>query len=193
MSEQVTALDEMAPFADIVSKAEDLYVPSGPPISPLTTSYFTCWAFFDACVGPTNETVGTTVLELGAAFGMHAELLRLIRLMQESRMGLYVHEDAENGLVALRDVVTGAVCDAIFLASRLSWQAGRAVVCPGTPAANLRRRRTCRLHDAVHCAAAGAARLADALPPHFTRGSPAGAPRRLRTPHEARADAHVLE
>jgi hypothetical protein len=113
MSEQVTTLDETAPFAEIVSKAEDLYVPSGPPISPLTTSYFTCWAFFDACVGPTNETIGTTVLELGAAFGMHAELLRLIRLMQESRMGLYVHEGAENGLGALRDVVTGAVCGAI--------------------------------------------------------------------------------
>ena len=60
MSEQLTALPEMAPFADIVSKAEDLYMPSGPPISPLTTSYFTCWAFFDACVGPTLETIGTT-------------------------------------------------------------------------------------------------------------------------------------
>jgi hypothetical protein len=113
MSEQLTALREMAPLADIISKAEDLYGPSGPPISPLTTSYFTCWAFFDACVGPANETIGNIVLELGAAFGMHAELLRLIRLMQESRMGLYVQEGAENGLVALRDVVTGAVCGAI--------------------------------------------------------------------------------
>jgi hypothetical protein len=68
----------MAPFANIISKAENLYVPSGRPISPLTTSYFTCWAFFDACIRPTNETIGTTVMELGAAFGMHAELLRLI-------------------------------------------------------------------------------------------------------------------
>ena len=82
-------------------------------MSPLTTSYFTCWAFFDACVGPTNETIGTTALELGAAFGMHPELLRLIRLMQESRMGLYVHEGADDSLVALRDVLTGAVCRAI--------------------------------------------------------------------------------
>src|ERR1035441_9033085 len=37
MSEQLTALREMAPFVDIVSKAEDLYLPSGPPMSPLTT------------------------------------------------------------------------------------------------------------------------------------------------------------
>jgi hypothetical protein len=46
MSEQLTALKEMSPFVDIISRAEDLYVPSAPPMSPLTTSYFTCWAFF---------------------------------------------------------------------------------------------------------------------------------------------------
>src|SRR2546429_5655599 len=60
-------------------------------MSPLTKSYFTCWAFFDACAGPANETIGTTILETGAAFGMHPELLRLIRLMQDSRMGFYIH------------------------------------------------------------------------------------------------------
>ncbi len=113
MSEQLTALDEMAPFADIVSQAEDLYMPSGPPMSPLTTSYFTCWAFFDACVEPANETIGTTILQVGAPFGMHDEMLHLIRLMQESRMGLYVHEGTEGSLVVLREIVTGAVCHAI--------------------------------------------------------------------------------
>ena len=65
MSEQLTALKEMAPFADIISRAEDLYMPSAPPMSPLTKSYFTCWAFFDACAGPANETIGTTILEVG--------------------------------------------------------------------------------------------------------------------------------
>src|SRR5437016_5538137 len=42
MSEQLTALKEMAPFADAISRAENLYVPSAPPMSPLTNSYFTC-------------------------------------------------------------------------------------------------------------------------------------------------------
>ena len=68
MSEQLTGLKEMAPFADIISKAEDLYMPSAPPMSPLTTSYFSCWAFFDACAGPANETIGTTILELARRF-----------------------------------------------------------------------------------------------------------------------------
>src|SRR5271157_1817794 len=74
MSEHLTALKEMAPFVDILSRAEDLYMPSAPPMSPLTTSYFTCWAFFDACAGPANETIGTTILEFGTAFGIHTEM-----------------------------------------------------------------------------------------------------------------------
>ncbi len=42
MSEQLTVLDEMARFARVISKAEEEYMPSGPPMSPLTTSFFTC-------------------------------------------------------------------------------------------------------------------------------------------------------
>jgi hypothetical protein len=113
MSEQLTALQEMAPFADIISKAEELHMPSAPPMSPLTRSYFTCWTFFDACAGPANETVGTTILEVGAAFGMHPELLRLIRLMQDSRMGFYIHLGREGNVSILEDPVTSAVYRAI--------------------------------------------------------------------------------
>jgi hypothetical protein len=113
MSEQLTGLKEMAPFADMISQAEDLYVPSAPPMSPLTTSYFTCWAFFDACAGPANETIGTTILEFGAAFGMHTELLRLIRLMQDSRMGLYIHRGREGNVTIIEDLLTGALYRAI--------------------------------------------------------------------------------
>ncbi|MDZ4799711.1 MAG: hypothetical protein SGI92_16255 [Bryobacteraceae bacterium] len=113
MSEQLTALKEMAPFADIISQAEELYLPSGPPMSPLTGSYFTCWALFDACAGPSNETIGSTVYEIGASFGMDAELLRLIQAMGESRMGLYIHRGRKGKLTVLEDVFTGAVCRAI--------------------------------------------------------------------------------
>jgi hypothetical protein len=34
---------------------------------------------------PANETIGATVFAFGAAFGIHTELLRLVRLKQESR------------------------------------------------------------------------------------------------------------
>ena len=33
-------------------------MPSYPPISPVTTSYFTMWAFFDVLFGQSHETIG---------------------------------------------------------------------------------------------------------------------------------------
>ena len=113
MAEQLTALKEMAPFADIISRAENVYMPSAPPMNPLTTSYFSCWALFDACVGPANETIGTTILEVGAACGMHPELLHLIRLMQDSRMGFYIHRGREGNVSILEDLVTAGVYRAV--------------------------------------------------------------------------------
>jgi hypothetical protein len=109
MSEQLTAFGEMAPFVKMLSRAEDLYMPGGPPMSPLTKSFYTCWAFFDACVETTGETIGAVILETGARFGMNADLLRAIRLMQESRMGIYAVDAMESGSAILREVVTGTV------------------------------------------------------------------------------------
>jgi len=82
-------------------------------MSPLTTPYFTSWAFFDACLELNNETIGTTAMEVGAAFRMHPELLRLIELMQASRMSLYNHQGTDDKLVILEDIATGARCRAI--------------------------------------------------------------------------------
>lgn len=92
MAEQLTMLPEMDRFADLIGNAEEEYQPDGPPISPLTNSFFSSWALFDACVGVGQETLGTTTMALGKAFGMHEELVRVIGLLQESRMAVYVHE-----------------------------------------------------------------------------------------------------
>ena len=113
MSEQLTGLNEMARFTKLISGAEDEYLPSGPPMSPLTTSYFTCWALFDASVGLAEETLGTTAIAVGGAFGMDEDLLRWMALMQKSRMGVYVHEGTDGEAVVLRELVTETVCSAI--------------------------------------------------------------------------------
>jgi hypothetical protein len=44
-AEGVSRLPEMKKYAKIVGAAEDEYMPSGPPMSPLTASFFTTWAF----------------------------------------------------------------------------------------------------------------------------------------------------
>ena len=113
LSEQLTALPEMRRFAKLIGDAEEEYMPSGPPMSPLTGSYFTCWAFFDACVGQDEETIGSVGIAVASTFGMHREVVRLIGLMHQSRMGIFVHQGVDKGALLLRELVTGRVVRAI--------------------------------------------------------------------------------
>lgn len=113
LAELLSALPQMARLADLIGQAEDEYLPAGPPMSPLTRSYFTCWAFFDACFGLDKETVGTCILELGPTLRLDAGFLDIVRLMQESRMGFYCHEGAAGDCIVLRELVTGQVVRAL--------------------------------------------------------------------------------
>ena len=114
MAEQLTTLPEIDRFTRMIGKAEEEYMPSGPPMSPLTSSFFTCWALFDACVGLGRETLGTTTMAVGRVFGMHDELVWAISLMQDSRMAVYVHEDNTDGEgIVLRELVTNRICKSI--------------------------------------------------------------------------------
>lgn len=107
IAEHLTSLPEVSRLADIVEAAEEEYMPSGPPISPLTGSYFTCWALFDAGVGLRKETLGTCVLAVGQELGMDSSLLETIRRIDGSRMGIYVHAGLQDGYVRLRELMTG--------------------------------------------------------------------------------------
>ena len=109
LAEQLTALPMTAKLADRIEAAQDDYMPGGPPMSPLTTSYFTCWASFDAAVGQHRETLGTCVLAVGKSLGMDPSFLALVQGMQDSCMRVYVHEGCNaDGTTDLRDLVSGA-------------------------------------------------------------------------------------
>lgn len=105
--EQLSQVADLERFADIINAAEDEYLPSGPPMSPLTKSYFSSWAYFDLGIGIGRETLATTALALGEAFGMNAEFARVLEDLQGSRMGVHVHEGVENDHVILRELVDG--------------------------------------------------------------------------------------
>lgn len=123
LAEQLTALPETAKLADLIEAAQDEYMPGGPPMSPLTTSYFTCWAFFDAAVGPRRETLGTCVAAVGKLLGMDPSFLALVQVMQDSCMRVYVHEGSHaDGTILLRDLVSGARVPCIVPSG---WQGAR--------------------------------------------------------------------
>ena len=105
-AEAVSQFREFDPYCKIVGPAEDDYMPDSPPLSPLTRSYFTTWAFFDVRFGPDGETIGTCLLDVADLLGMDSFMAETIRLFQDSRMGIYEHCGTEEGRCRLRELVT---------------------------------------------------------------------------------------
>lgn len=112
-SECVSALPELEPYDDVIAAAEDEYLPGGPPMSPLTNSFFTTWAFFDFRFGEGLETIGTCLLDVSDRLGLNAGLVQAIRLFQESRMGIYEHGGIRGGRVRLQELLTGRDFDVL--------------------------------------------------------------------------------
>jgi hypothetical protein len=102
LGEQLAEMKETRQFVKVVSGAEDEYLPGGPPMSPLTASYFTMWALFDVLFGQSHETIGTCIQRIGPLIDMPPWLLDIIGLMQRSAMGVHVHCGTEGRFVRLR-------------------------------------------------------------------------------------------
>jgi len=106
-AEGASRLPEMKKYARIVGKAEDEYLPSGPPMSPLTASFFTTWALYDLRFDGT-DTFASCLLESNDVVGMNPHQLDALRKMAASRMGIYEHDGMEGPHVRLRELLTDA-------------------------------------------------------------------------------------
>ena len=104
--ENTSNLPELKQYEKVAGAAEDEYMPSGPPMSPLTVSYFTTWAFFDLRFGADKETVGTCLLDLADLLGFDPPVVEAIQGLQESRMGIYEHLGTKGGRSRLRELIT---------------------------------------------------------------------------------------
>lgn len=107
ISDMLTQMPGTEPFVEPVEAAEEEYMPSWPPMSPISKSCFVCWSSFDLPIGKRRETVGTLVLDVVKEYGMHAEMIRLLRTLQDSRMGVYRALEHKKGRVRLRDLAGG--------------------------------------------------------------------------------------
>jgi hypothetical protein len=110
--EQLAQLPAMSSLTNAYTAAEDEYMPSGPPVSPLTKSYFTCWGSFDLCVGQKRETFCSVTIDLCRFLGADTVLTGLFEKMQTSRMGFYVHEGTADKRVFLREFITNRKIEA---------------------------------------------------------------------------------
>ena len=87
-AEGVSQLPEMKKYAKIVIKAEDEYLPSGPPMSPLTTSFFTTWALFDLRFDGT-DTLASCLIDVNDLVCLNPDQLDAVKKFAASRMDIY--------------------------------------------------------------------------------------------------------
>jgi len=106
-AEGVSRLPELKSFAKLVGDAEDEYMPLGPPMSPLTVSYFTCWAFYDLRFGKDGDTLGKCEIDANDIILLNDNQLDALRKLSESRMGIYEHVGSADGFIRLRELITG--------------------------------------------------------------------------------------
>ncbi len=104
--EAIQDMSALGRFMDRIARAEEEYMPSEPPMSPLTGSYFWSWALWDLTVGVKRETLGSILLALVGSRGADSIFTAMLRNLVESRLGLHVHEGMAGDRVHLRELVT---------------------------------------------------------------------------------------
>jgi hypothetical protein len=93
-------------YANEVGSAEEDYMPSGPPMSPLRSSYFCCCAFYDHRMGKTTDTLADCLVDANDTMCMNPYQLDAVKKLSQSRMGMYEHGGPEGNYVRLREPVT---------------------------------------------------------------------------------------
>jgi hypothetical protein len=107
--EQFSTLSLSNKFNKSYEAAEETYMPSGPPMSPLTKSYFWCWAAFDMTIGLKRETYASIMIDCCKSLGANSEFIMIFEQMQQSRMGLYINEGNNGTFVNLRELYTNKI------------------------------------------------------------------------------------
>lgn len=91
-------------FFNVIEAADNTYIPQGPPISPLTVSYFNGWLLFDLSIGINKETLTTIIIDLANQFGLDKQTIEVMNTLQHSRMGIYEFMGQQNNKVLLREL-----------------------------------------------------------------------------------------
>jgi hypothetical protein len=105
-AEGVSQLPEMKTWARAVEKAEDEYMPAGPPMSPLTGSFFWMWALYDLRIGKSTDTLAYCQIAANDIIQMNSHQLDALKKMERSRMGIYEHVDKNGPHIRLKELIT---------------------------------------------------------------------------------------
>lgn len=122
MVELLQEVPELRKYMQKLFEAQEEYMPEGPPMSPLTKSFFYQWAIYDIPIGMKRETMGSILLAVGRSLKMDPDFLGILEKLVAGRLGLYVHDGLQGDEVLLKELFTGethrAVCASGYGGSR---------------------------------------------------------------------------
>ncbi len=107
MAETLLDLPEMEPLAALWVRTRTDFPPSLPPDGPIYPSYIEIFSLFDLWTGSFRETTGALLGSLGEHLRLDPDFLRLLDLLNQSRLGIYHCEEIRNGRPILREIATG--------------------------------------------------------------------------------------
>lgn len=96
-------------FYNTIATVEEDYMPSGPPMSPLTTSYFASWSLVDLGYGIKKESLCSIITDLAPQLGLDKNIVVAMRAMQNSRMGIYEFCGGEGDKTLLKELGSNEV------------------------------------------------------------------------------------
>jgi len=102
--EILSELNELDRLSKIIVQAEEEYMPSWPPASPISRSCFFTWSSFDVRVGIDKESYITCLLDLNKILNLSEDICHLFTLMASSRLGVYKVIEQRNGKVLLEEL-----------------------------------------------------------------------------------------
>ena len=105
-AEQISTFPELKAYYKLAEKAEDEYMPGFPPMSPITSSFFTLWAFSDLRFGKSKETITGCFLDLIPSIGVGELHRKTVTEINKSRMGIYKHQGIKNKKIIFKELLT---------------------------------------------------------------------------------------
>ncbi len=107
-------LAPLQPAVEFIAKMQDLYVPGFPPMSPITSSFFTTWTQFDVRFGRDRETVADCLAGLSDILHIGETQQKALEHLRRSRLGIYQVIGRIEGRYHVRELVTGREVEALI-------------------------------------------------------------------------------
>lgn len=85
------------------------YMPSFPPISPVTNAYFAYWMLCDFEFGKHKETINTIFYDVGKAEDFEEMIFKVSENLHSSHMKIYRHMGFKDGLIMLKDIMSNKI------------------------------------------------------------------------------------